>query len=305
MARPTTSSSRPYTAGGESLSGWTESDAPSSSHGPASYAYPTAYYGQGHQHQQIEEEEEEDEESEDEDVFAYVPPTTADSNQQQQQQQIQQQLLQQQQQLQHHQQQQGGSLPTTTSTHTPAQMHHLAAAAGLISESPPPDHRQTYPHPHHQLHQSSPSPDQYDVEAPPDHFIMKPLGSPGSGNETPVRVTLPNTRSGVSSGPNSPSLHKRISDQSLTHTQPYSSTRQNTGVTHTKFDDVELMDEDEDDSPYPEVRASVSNIDDPDMPALTFRVWVLGLLLCILGAGLNTFFNFRYPAPFVQPLLCL
>ncbi|GAA6001745.1 hypothetical protein JCM5350_007212, partial [Sporobolomyces pararoseus] len=31
--------------------------------------------------------------------------------------------------------------------------------------------------------------------------------------------------------------------------------------------------EEEEDSPYPEVRASVSNIDDPEMPSLTFRVW--------------------------------
>ena len=29
---------------------------------------------------------------------------------------------------------------------------------------------------------------------------------------------------------------------------------------------------DEEDSPYPEVRASVSNVDDPEMPTLTFRI---------------------------------
>ncbi len=38
---------------------------------------------------------------------------------------------------------------------------------------------------------------------------------------------------------------------------------------------------DEEDSPYPEVRASVSNVDDPDMPALTLRMWFVGLLLCM------------------------
>ena len=37
----------------------------------------------------------------------------------------------------------------------------------------------------------------------------------------------------------------------------------------------------DEDSPYPEVRASVSNVDDPEMPALTFRMWLVGLLLCI------------------------
>jgi len=35
------------------------------------------------------------------------------------------------------------------------------------------------------------------------------------------------------------------------------------------------------DSPFPEVRASVSNIDDPDMPAMTIRMWFVGLVLCM------------------------
>jgi hypothetical protein len=47
-----------------------------------------------------------------------------------------------------------------------------------------------------------------------------------------------------------------------------------------KFDFDTLQDED---SPYPEVRASVSNIDDPDMPTLTIRMWFVGLLLSLAG----------------------
>ena len=81
---------------------------------------------------------------------------------------------------------------------------------------------------------------------------------------------------------------------------------------------------DEEDSPYPEVRASVSNIDDPDMPAMTIRMWFVGLLLCMtstfvfwsflfLGSiinfnhcsSLNVFFNFRDPAPTVVPIALL
>lgn len=67
------------------------------------------------------------------------------------------------------------------------------------------------------------------------------------------------------------------------------------------------------DSPYEEVRASVSNIDDPEMPsesppvcrgctnsdrssALTWRVWVLGLLFLVLRSGLETVFQFRSPS---------
>ena len=34
---------------------------------------------------------------------------------------------------------------------------------------------------------------------------------------------------------------------------------------------------DEEDSPYPEVWASVFNIDDPEMPALTIHMWFEGL----------------------------
>lgn len=67
------------------------------------------------------------------------------------------------------------------------------------------------------------------------------------------------------------------------------------------------------DSPYEEVRASVSNIDDPEMPseslpacrdytdsdrslALTWRVWVLGLFFLVLRSGLETVFQFRSPS---------
>lgn len=61
--------------------------------------------------------------------------------------------------------------------------------------------------------------------------------------------------------------------------------------------------EEEEDSPFPEVRASVSNVDDPDMPVLTARVWFLGGLLCIFFSGLNLFFTLRYPAPYLTSIL--
>ena len=54
-------------------------------------------------------------------------------------------------------------------------------------------------------------------------------------------------------------------------------------MTLTSFNRMEFdLDAIEDeDSPYPEVRASVSNVDDPEMPAMTFRMWFVGLILCI------------------------
>ena len=53
------------------------------------------------------------------------------------------------------------------------------------------------------------------------------------------------------------------------------------------FDAIE-----EEDSPFPEVRASVSNIDDPDMPAMTIRMWVVGLLLCMISRSVFFLFFF-------------
>lgn len=57
--------------------------------------------------------------------------------------------------------------------------------------------------------------------------------------------------------------------------------------------------EDEEDSPYPEVRASVSNIDDPEMPCLTFRAWYIGISFVVACSAINFFAGIRYPAPFI------
>lgn len=59
------------------------------------------------------------------------------------------------------------------------------------------------------------------------------------------------------------------------------------------------------DSPYPAVQGSVSNIDDHKAAILTIRSWVLGAIFCTLFSGLNTFFNLRYPAPIVMPIVTL
>lgn len=66
---------------------------------------------------------------------------------------------------------------------------------------------------------------------------------------------------------------------------------------------VELELEGDEDSPYPEVRASVSNLDDIDMPANTVRMWILALLLTTIGAGINAVLSLRYPAPTLTALI--
>ncbi|GHJ88098.1 hypothetical protein NliqN6_4500 [Naganishia liquefaciens] len=79
------------------------------------------------------------------------------------------------------------------------------------------------------------------------------------------------------------------------------------GKMYSKWDredseNLAYMEEAEEDSPYEEVRASVSNIDDPEMPALTWRVWALGLTLSIAATALDTIFQFRSPSVLVPVL---
>ncbi|KAI8866189.1 OPT family small oligopeptide transporter, partial [Ramicandelaber brevisporus] len=51
--------------------------------------------------------------------------------------------------------------------------------------------------------------------------------------------------------------------------------------------------DDEEDSPHFEVRAAVSNKDDPTLPSLTFRVILLGLIFTAALSFVNQFFAFR------------
>ncbi|KAJ1881925.1 hypothetical protein LPJ57_001289 [Coemansia sp. RSA 486] len=64
----------------------------------------------------------------------------------------------------------------------------------------------------------------------------------------------------------------------------------------TKGTDLESehkSDADEEDSPFEMVRAAVSNKDDPDLPCLTFRSWILGIVFCAALAFVNQFYWFR------------
>ncbi|KAM3554084.1 hypothetical protein MY1884_006330 [Beauveria asiatica] len=49
-------------------------------------------------------------------------------------------------------------------------------------------------------------------------------------------------------------------------------------------------------SPYAEVRAVVSNHDDPNMPCSTIRAWVIGIFFSVAVAFINGFFEIRQPA---------
>ncbi|KAF7791994.1 hypothetical protein EIP86_003021 [Pleurotus ostreatoroseus] len=72
-----------------------------------------------------------------------------------------------------------------------------------------------------------------------------------------------------------------------------------TSLPVAEFEDPNLepdVDEQEDDSPYPEVRSAVANTDDPTMPVSTLRSWVIGIIWAILIPGLNQFLFFRFPS---------
>lgn len=73
-------------------------------------------------------------------------------------------------------------------------------------------------------------------------------------------------------------------------------------------DDIELKplgsdsEPEEEDSPYPEVRAAVRNYDQ-DLPSNTVRAWTIGLFLVVVGASMNTLFSLRQPSISIGSLI--
>ncbi|KUI68534.1 Sexual differentiation process protein isp4 [Cytospora mali] len=59
--------------------------------------------------------------------------------------------------------------------------------------------------------------------------------------------------------------------------------------------EIHLVEELIEDSPYPEVRASVRNYD-VDLPCNTIRAWVIGMFLTTIFSAINTLFSLRSPA---------
>ncbi|KAJ1307232.1 hypothetical protein OPQ81_001346 [Rhizoctonia solani] len=244
----------------------------------------------------------EEDESEDEDVFAYLPPTTAE-----------QQAAQQQQQQQYQQYQQSHIQPTSAPLAS-VQPPTYPNARPALSSPTPVLQPSTPVHPSASRQPATAS----DHSAPPESFRMRALKErvPRQNKTPEVHVSLEDPESGR--------LHTKrsISSDHVMEELPGPSalddklTKHGEGATLSSLHftasrrsdfsvEYEPQFEEEDDSPYPEVRASVSNIDDPEMPALTFRVWIMGIVLCMIAAGANTFFNFRYPAPTLAPLIML
>lgn len=70
---------------------------------------------------------------------------------------------------------------------------------------------------------------------------------------------------------------------------------------------IPLDDEEDppDNSPYPQVRASVSPTDNTTLSISTPRMWTLSVLFSILGSSTNLFFSLRYPSVSITPVIAL
>ncbi|KAI3878438.1 hypothetical protein MKX03_000840 [Papaver bracteatum] len=66
----------------------------------------------------------------------------------------------------------------------------------------------------------------------------------------------------------------------------------------TLYDEQLIEEEETDHSPIEELKLVVPETDDPSLPVMTFRVWVLGTLYCTILICLNTFFTYH-----TQPLV--
>lgn len=75
------------------------------------------------------------------------------------------------------------------------------------------------------------------------------------------------------------------------------------------YTDAEDEDEDENDpsdnSPYPQVRASVAPTDNTTLSINTPRMWVLSILFSFFGSSTNLFFSLRYPSVAITPVIAL
>ena len=51
------------------------------------------------------------------------------------------------------------------------------------------------------------------------------------------------------------------------------------------------------------MRAVVPEVDDPEIPVNTLRMWIIGIIFTMLGAGINQFFALRYPGVHIVSLV--
>ena len=221
----------------------------------------------------MEEDEDSEESSDDEDVFAFLPPPTADGYPDQAVQQ----------------QQQPDAPPT-----------YPSPIFDPNARYPPPTADVPFTPTSQPLHPFTPQPisPPSTASAHDDNpYRLKRLHSketmpaPTTTSSRSVKVSLPPGSSEKDLEAGSIVIGKRslrgttpgtadtgLMTLSNAYAEPDDESREGSIKMEYDFDAIE-----EEDSPFPEVRASVSNTDDPDVPALTLRMWLVGLVLCIIS----------------------
>lgn len=78
------------------------------------------------------------------------------------------------------------------------------------------------------------------------------------------------------------------------------------GLLEDSGDEDEIEEDDPpDNSPYPQVRASVAPTDNTSLSINTPRMWLLSILFSFLGSSTNLFFSLRYPSVSITPVIAL
>ncbi|TLD13278.1 uncharacterized protein PgNI_04064 [Pyricularia grisea] len=77
------------------------------------------------------------------------------------------------------------------------------------------------------------------------------------------------------------------------------------GISRGEPEAIEDENNPPDNSPYPQVRASVSPVDNTSLSINTPRMWALSVLFSILGSSTNLFFSLRYPSVSITPVIAL
>lgn len=83
------------------------------------------------------------------------------------------------------------------------------------------------------------------------------------------------------------------------------STPENATTDEDEEDEAAAEDDPPDNSPYPEVRASVPATDNASLSINTPRMWILSLFFAIAGSATNLFFSLRYPSVAITPVIAL
>ena len=76
-------------------------------------------------------------------------------------------------------------------------------------------------------------------------------------------------------------------------------------ASESEIDGRAVDDDPPDNSPYPEVRASVPATDNTSLSISTPRMWTLSLLFAFAGSATNLFFSLRYPSVAITPVIAL